>query len=375
MENIKRELSTRISGKIFQGKAIVIIGARQVGKTTLLKHLEQPADNILWMNADEMEIQMLMQNISVEKFRSLIGKHSVVIIDEAQRIQNIGLKAKLITDNFPDVQLFLTGSSSLDLANKVNEPLTGRKWEYTLFPLSFAELAAHHGMLQEYKKLPIRLVFGCYPEVVCNPGNEKEILNSLADSYLYKDILAWDRIKRPDKLVKLLQALSYQIGSEVSTNELSRTVELDRTTVENYINLLEQAQVIFRLPSYSRNLRSELKASRKIYFHDNGIRNAVIGNFSDIDMRTDVGILWENWMISELVKRKNYRGTFARSYFWRTVQQQEIDYLEETDGHLTAYEFKWNNSKLPRLSKTFSNSYPDHEYRVVNRENYMEILL
>lgn len=375
MDKIKRELSQLISGKMFLGKAIVIIGARQVGKTTLLKHLEQPAGSILWLNADEMETRLLMQNISVEKLRSLIGNYSTVIIDEAQRIQDIGLKAKLITDNFPDTQLILTGSSSLDLANKVNEPLTGRKWEYTLFPLSLAELVAHHGMFQEYKKLPIRLVYGSYPDVVCNPGNEKEILNNLAGSYLYKDILSWERIKRPDKLVKLLQALSYQVGSEVSTNELSRTVELDRSTVENYINLLEQAQVIFRLPSYSRNLRSELKSSRKIYFHDNGIRNAVIGNFADIDMRTDTGALWENWMVSELLKRKHYRLSFANSYFWRTFQQQEIDYLEESDGFITAYEFKWNNSKQPRLCRTFANSYPDHEYKVVNRENYMEILL
>ena len=371
---ITRKISDLIAEKMFLGKAIIIIGARQVGKTTLLKEGLKGAEGVLWLNGDELETRTLMENITVERYRSMLGGNRILVIDEAQRIADIGLKCKLVTDNFPDVQLIVTGSSSLDLANKVNEPMTGRKWEYLLFPLSYAELAAHHGAMQEWKKLPIRLVYGSYPDVVCNPGHELEILGNLADSYLYKDILEWERIKRPDKIVRLLQVLAYQVGSEVSTNELSRMVELDRATVEKYINLLEQAQVIFRLGAFSRNLRTEIKSSRKIYFYDNGIRNALIGNLSDIEMRQDTGALWENYMVSELQKKNAYTLRFARPYFWRTTQQQEIDYLEELDGRLTAYEFKWNPSKKARISKTFTSAYPDTAIHTVNSENYMDFL-
>lgn len=227
---IHRIMNDLLAKKMHSGKAIVLIGARQVGKTTLLKDCLQSNDSVLWMNGDNIETRTLMQNITVERYRSMLGNNAIVVIDEAQRIDDIGLKCKLLTDNFPDVQLIVTGSSSLDLANKVNEPLTGRKWEYKLFPLSYGELAAHFGAMQEWQKLPIRLVYGSYPDVVCNPGSEREVLNNLTESYLYKDVLIWERIKRPDKVVRLLQALAYQVGSEVSTNELSRMVELDRST-------------------------------------------------------------------------------------------------------------------------------------------------
>ena len=372
--NIFRKMSELVADKMYRGKAIVLIGARQVGKTTLLKDCLTGMEGVLWMNGDNLEIRTLMESITMERLRSMIGNNRVVVIDEAQRIADIGLKGKLITDNFPEVQLILTGSSSLDLANKVNEPLTGRKWEYKLFPMSFAELTAHHGMIQEMMKLPTRLVYGCYPDVVCNPGSEREILNNLTESYLYKDVLVWERIKRPDKIVRLLQVLAYQVGSEVSTNELSRMVELDRATVEKYINLLEQAQVIFRLGAFSRNLRSEIKSSRKIYFYDNGIRNALIGNLSDISVRADVGALWENYMVSELIKKNAYNLKYAQSYFWRTTQQQEIDYLEECDGKLKAYEFKWSPTKKAKISKTFLSAYPNTEVVTVNKENYIDVL-
>ena len=371
---IRRIMSDLIARKMHLGKAIVIIGARQVGKTTLLRDALRGSDNVLWLNGDEMETRILMENVSVERFRSMLGQNKCIIIDEAQRIGDIGLKCKLLTDNFPDVQLIVTGSSSIDIANKVNEPLTGRKWEYRLFPLSFAELSAHHGVMQEWKKLPIRLVYGCYPDVVCNPGSEKEMLNNLTESYLYKDLLIWERIKSPDKVVRLLQALAYQVGSEVSTNELSNMVELDRATVDKYINLLEQAQVIFRLGAFSRNLRTEIKSSKKIYFYDNGIRNALIGNLSHIDARADIGALWENYMVSELVKKNSYDLTFAKSYFWRTTQQQEIDYIEECDGRMKAYEFKWNPKKSSKVSKTFIAAYPGVEVQTITRDNYMDFL-
>ena len=340
----------------------------------MLKELFSGKENVLWLNGDDLETRTLMENITVERYRSMLGGIRILIIDEAQRITDIGLKCKLVTDNFPDIQLIVTGSSSLDLANKVNEPLTGRKWEYRLFPLSYSELATHFGALQEWKKLPLRLIYGSYPDVVCHPGSEKEILNNLTESYLYKDILIWERIKRPDKIVRLLQALAYQVGSEVSTNELSQMVELDRSTVDKYINLLEEAQVIFRLGTYSRNLRTEIKSGRKIYFNDNGIRNALIGNFTDIDSRADVGALWENYMVSELRKKNAYTLSYAMPYFWRTTQQQKIDYVEDCDGKLTAYEFKWNPTKKAKVSKSFLSAYPNTEIHTIHRENYMDYL-
>lgn len=372
---IERSLDKLIAEKLFKGKAIVLIGARQVGKTTLLKNLVKGMDSLIWLNGDDIEVRTLLQNVSTMKLKSLLGKNKTLVIDEAQRIENIGLKMKLVTDNFVDVQLILTGSSSFDLANKINEPLTGRKWEYTLFPLSFGELANHNDTFDEIRHLPLRLVYGSYPDVVNNPGDEREILMQLTNSYLYKDILEWERIRKPDKLVRLLQALAFQVGSEVSLNELGTLVELDKNTVEKYITLLEQTQVIFRLPSLSRNMRNELKMSRKVYFHDNGIRNALISNFSDIDTRNDVGALWENWIISELRKKRHYEQDYVNTYFWRTTQQQEIDYIEEKDGHFTAYEFKWNPQKKAKMSQTFLNAYPNTTIKTINRENFYEYLL
>lgn len=372
---IERDLDKVIAERLFKGKAIVLIGARQVGKTTLLKNLVKGQENLLWLNGDDIEVRTMLQNVSTIKFKSLLGQNKMMVVDEAQRIENIGLKMKLITDNFPDVQLILTGSSSFDLANKINEPLTGRKWEYTLFPLSFGELASHNGTFDEIRHLPLRLVFGSYPDVVNNSGDEREILMQLTNSYLYKDILEWERIKKPDKLVRLLQALAYQVGSEVSLTELGNLVELDKNTVEKYITLLEQTQVIFRLSSLSRNMRNELKMSRKVYFYDNGIRNALISNFSDIDSRNDIGALWENWMISELRKKRHYEQNYANTYFWRTTQQQEIDYIEEKDGHFTAYEFKWNPQKKAKISQAFLNAYPNTTIQTVNRENFYEFLM
>ena len=372
---IERKLCKVINNRLFTGKAIVLIGARQVGKTTLLKELTNNYTDILWLNGDSIETRSLLQEVSVERFRSLIGNKKIMVVDEAQRIENIGLKMKLIIDNMPNVQLILTGSSSFDLANRINEPLTGRKWEYTLFPLSFGEMADYTNPFEELKHLPLRMVFGYYPDVVTHPGDEREILKQITESYLYKDILEWERIRKSDKLVRLMQSLAYQIGSEVSLSELSRQVELDKNTVEKYIQLLEQTQVIFRLSSLSRNLRNELKNSRKIYFCDNGVRNALISNFNDISMRNDTGALWENWMVSELVKKRHYDRQFVNRYFWRTTQQQEVDFIEEADGRFTAYEFKWSPTKKARLSQTFLKAYPDTDFITVNRDNFYTLLI
>ena len=255
----------------------------------------------------------------------IFGNKKYVVIDEAQQIKDIGSKLKLITDELPEIQLIATGSSSFDLANRVNEPLTGRKWEYKMYPVSFAEMVMHHGLLEEKRLIPHRLVYGYYPDVVNNPGDEKEILKQLSDSYLYKDILMWEHIKKPDKLLKLLQAIAFQIGNQVSYSELGQICGIDSKTVEKYIVLLEQCFVIFRLGSFSRNLRNELKSSRKIYFYDNGIRNAIIADFSLAENRHDIGALWENYIISERHKKIEYDLLWRHSWFWRTSDQKEID--------------------------------------------------
>jgi predicted AAA+ superfamily ATPase len=372
---ISRILVDRLRQKLFKQKAIIVLGPRQVGKTTLLKNLAFDPDEILWMNADEIDVQQRLSEVSSGSFKALLGKKKIFIIDEAQRIENIGLKLKLITDNLPEIQVIATGSSSFDLANRINEPLTGRKWEYNLFPLSYQELVEHHGMLTENRLLEHRLVYGYYPEVVSNPGEEEERLKLICHSYLYKDVLLWERLHKSDKLVRLLQALAHQIGSQVSFNELAEICSMDPKTVEKYVNLLEQAFVIFRLPSFSRNLRNELKSSRKIYFYDNGIRNAIINNFNPIALRSDVGFLWENFLVSERLKFNSYHLLNKNSFFWRTVNQQEIDLIEEYGGQLHAYEFKWSTKKTVRLTKTFENAYPNSTFNVITPGNLHEFLL
>ncbi|MBQ2489892.1 MAG: ATP-binding protein [Bacteroidales bacterium] len=372
---IERLLYKSIEDKLFKGKIIVLLGARQVGKTTLLKQMLQKQEHVLWLNGDEMQVQNLFDNASADRLLSEFNGNKIVILDEAQRIRNIGLRLKLVADSDSDIQIIATGSSAFELANKVNEPLTGRKWEYQLFPLSFGEMAAHHGKMKEMRMLPHRIIYGYYPEVVMNDGDEMETLKLLTDAYLYKDILSWENIKHPDKLHTLLRALAYQIGSQVSLNELGQMCSMDGKTVERYITLLEQCYIIFRLPSYSRNLRNELKTSRKIYFYDNGIRNALIADFNAPEIRQDVGALWENFVISERMKSNGYYRRWVNRYFWRTKQQQEIDYLEEGGGKLHAYEIKWNPKAKTSFTKTFSNAYPQADFQVVTPENIADFLL
>ena len=371
---ISRELGGRLKSLMGKGKAIVLIGARQTGKTTLLHELVKSGKNVQWLDADDISIRNMIGELTIARLQTLFGQNDIIVVDETQRVENIGIQMKLITDHLPQVQLFISGSSAFELANKVNEPLTGRKWEYQLYPLSFNELQKHFGMWNEIRNLPIRLVYGSYPDVVNNIGNEKLVLSQLTNSYLYKDILEWERIKHPDKLVKLLQALAYQVGSEVSYSELAVTVGIDKATVDKYINLLEQIQIVFRLGSFSRNLRNELKMSKKIYFYDNGIRNALIGNFNDINLRDDQGKLWENYMISELKKKNSYTDNYCQSYFWRTTQQQEIDYIEEKPPPLTPPPPPWNPKKKTKVSRTFIAAYPNSEIVTISPDNYYEYL-
>ena len=371
---INRFLQPQLESMLGSHKAIIVMGARQVGKSTLLQLLLGQRQDVLWLNGDNNDVQTLFTAISAERMHSLMGTKRVLVIDEAQRIPNIGVQLKIIIDQLSDVQVIATGSSSFELASKVNEPLTGRKREFKLFPLTFNEMVEHSSLIEELRLIPHRLVYGYYPEVVANPGQEANILKELTDSYLYRDILTLDKVAKSDKLVLLLKALAMQIGSQVSYNELSGLVGIDAKTIERYITVLEQSYIIFRLGSFSRNLRNELKFSKKIYFWDMGIRNAVIGNFSLAETRSDIGAMWENFAIAERMKQINYRHPFAQSYFWRTKQQTEIDYIEELDGSLRAFEFKWNERKSLRCPLAFSNAYPDASFSVITPSNIDDFL-
>lgn len=373
---IHRTIETQINSLLGSHKAIVIMGARQVGKSTLLHTILDWKEGVMWMNGDDIDIQRLFAEITSTRINAILGNNKILVIDEAQRIADIGLRLKLITDQKKDIQVIATGSSSFSLASKVNEPLTGRKREFKMFPLTFKEMVDHSNLLDEIRLQPHRMLFGYYPEVVCNQGNERAILKELSESYLYRDILSLEGISKPDKLTRLLQALAFQIGSQISYNEIGQLVGLDSKTVEKYIDILEKSYIVFRLGSFSRNLRNELKRSRKIYFWDLGIRNAVIGNFAQIENRSDTGALWENFCITERMKKLAYKGSFANSWFWRTQQQQEIDYIEEEDGQLKAFEFKWNEKKSnTRCPLTFASAYPAASFSVITPGNIEEFLM
>lgn len=370
---ITRQITSVLNSKINDQKIIILIGPRQVGKTTLLQNHFKTEETLL-LNGDDADVRSQLSNTSSTYLKQLIGNHKRLIIDEAQRIENIGLTLKILHDQIPNVKVLATGSSAFELANQINEPLTGRKWEFHLWPISYEEMVNHHSLLEERRLLEHRLVYGWYPDVINNPSSEKPILNELSDSYLYKDILTWEDIKKPQKLEALVQALAFQIGQQVSYHELGQIIGLNNETVERYINLLEKAFIVFRLPSFSRNLRNELKKSRKIYFYDVGIRNSVIKNWNPVNMRQDVGALWENFLIVERLKHKSYSGLFSNDYFWRTHAQQEIDFIEESGGVLHAYEFKWNNKRKAKFSKSFRDAYPEHKLMEVNRDNFLEFI-
>lgn len=336
---------------------------------------ESPEISYLWLNADEPDIRALLTDANSTALKKLCGAHKLVVIDEAQRVSNISLTLKLMAEAMPKVQVIATGSSAFDLAGQVQEPLTGRKRAMQLFPLSFQEMAEHHGLLEEKRLLDYRLLYGYYPEVTQNIGEERETVRSLAESYLFKDVLALGAIHKPDRLEKLVQALALQIGSEVSYNELGQITGMNNETVERYVTILEQAFVVFRLRSFARNLRNELKKSRKIYFYDLGIRNAVINNFAALSSRTDVDAMWENFLIAERMKILSYHGFDKHRYFWRTTGQQEIDYLEERDGALEGFEFKWNPNAKTHIPTTFLKAYPNASVSVVSRKNMEDFLI
>jgi predicted AAA+ superfamily ATPase len=375
--SIKRSITDQIRARIGKSKIILLFGPRQSGKTTLVREIAAESGlDTLWLSGDEADTRTLLSNTTSTRLKALFGSKKLVIIDEAQRIANIGLTLKLCADMIPEVQVIATGSSAFELADATSEPLTGRKYEYHLFPLSFGEMVAHHhGVMVEKRLLEHRLIYGCYPEVVTSPGEERELLSLLADSYLYKDVFTLGLTKKPALLERIVQALALQIGSEVSYNEIGQLVGADKETVERYIHMLEKCYVVFRLSSFSRNLRNELKKSRKIYFWDTGVRNAIIKNFNPIHLRQDIGGLWENFLVAERLKANHYGGQPANYWFWRTHAQQEIDYVEEQGGVLSAWEFKWKASRPPRMPKSFLNAYPGCVTGYVTPETMEEFLL
>jgi len=369
----KRILFDIVSAKLGTGKAIILLGPRQVGKTTLINQILDGKPH-LFLDADDPATRLALTEPTTAQLRAILGSNDTIFIDEAQRIPKIGITLKLITDQFKNVQLLVNGSSSFDLSNEIQEPLTGRKWSYELYPISWPEYENKVGYIQAEQDLENRMQFGLYPEVLNSTGDEIEVLQNLVNSYLYKDILAFGNLRKPDILEKLVRALAFQIGNEVSLNELAQLVGVDKNTISNYIELLEKAFVVFRLGSYSGNLRNEIKRNQKIYFYDTGVRNMVIGNFQPLELRTDVGALWENFLMAERLKFHAYaKNDYTKMYFWRTVSQQEIDLVEEQDGVLTAFEFKWMAKKTFKTPIAFKNAY-NVEIKLFDRRNFREFL-
>jgi len=372
---IPRIIEQELKKYFFKGKAIVLIGPRQVGKTTLIKKIVNEFDETaLFLDGDDNTIRNMIGIAESSKIKQVIGNHKIVVIDEAQRINEIGLVAKIIVDQFKEVQLVLSGSSAFELTQQMSEPLTGRKFTFHLWPISWQEYEAFAGYVKSEQELENRLVFGFYPDIIMQEKMQERLMAELTDSYLFKDILMYSNIRKPEVLHKLLQALAWQVGSEVNFKELGDLIGIDSKTVSLYIELLEKTYVIFKLSSFSRNLRNEIKSSKKIYFYDNGIRNALIGDFAPLVNRKDIGALWENFVISERMKQHSYQNKKTNLYFWRTKQQQEIDLIEEDNKVLKAFEIKWSATKKVNFSKTFTDTYPSETF-VIHRENFREFVM
>ena len=378
MTYIPRYLESDIKSRMFTGKAIIVYGPRQCGKTTMIRHItDEWADDVLWLNGDSPDVRDELDRVTVARWKMILGRKKILVLDEAQRVSNVGLALKLITDEIPEIQIIASGSSSFELADKASEPLTGRKFEYRLLPLSFSEMVAQNGLLTEKQCREQRLLYGSYPDIVTHPEDSGRLLSELVGSYLFKDIYALEGLKKTKILDNLVKALSMQIGSEVSLNELAGLTGADRKTVENYIDLLEKTYVVFSLSTYSSNLRNEIKKGRKIYFYDLGIRNAVMGNFSRIESRTDKGGMWENYLILERLKNTLNQPFQPQRFFWRTAapQSNEIDYLEKTSDALSAWEIKANPASNAKIPQSFRNAYPNARTAILTPDNYDSFLL
>ncbi len=362
-----RKLQQVIEKWLTKKKVLVVIGPRQVGKTTLMeKIISEFADECEYLNCEIPAIKQQFQDISIENFKRIIGNNKLLILDEVQQIENIGLCLKIMHDNFKDqVKIIATGSSALDISDKIFEPLTGRHLLFNMYPLALSEIYTKSKILQIEQNLSWHLVYGMYPDVLNDKANAEKYIVSLCGSYLYKDVLAWKDIRKPEMLNKILQLLAYQICNEVNMHELSQQLGINVETLESYISLLEKSFVVFRLSSFSNNPRKEIAKMKKIYFYDNGIRNAIIGNFNPLIARNDSGVLWENFIINERMKHNSYNEKNIRTYFWRTYNQQEIDYIEKENEMISAYEMKWSESKKNKITKAFTNLYPDAHSEII----------
>jgi len=373
---IQRYLKNQIIDYLKPGKVVVLYGPRQIGKTTLIKEINTELKyRTLFLNGEDRFVQEWLSSRSIEILKRNIGDNELVIIDEAQNINEIGLNLKIMVDTFPNLRIMATGSSSFELANQVGEPLVGRKWQFELFPIAQLELTTQENYQQTKSNLDQRLVYGSYPEVITNTDilKKTQILNSVVDNYLFRDILILENLRQSDKLIDILKLLAFQIGKQVSVSELASTLNINFSTVERYLDLLEKVFVIMRVSGFSRNLRKEIGKTSRYYFLDNGVRNAVINNFNDLKTRDDVGQLWENYLFMERLKFRNYTNLFANHYFWRTHDRKEIDLVEEHGGKLYGYEFKWGDKKV-KPPQEFLDTYPNSQYMVVNRENYLDFI-
>ena len=372
---IKRNLTQSIRSRFFSKKVIILSGARQIGKTTLINQImEEFSSDVLYLDGDNIDIRNMLESINTVELRQLIGHKKVIFIDEAQRIDHIGITTKIIVDQIKNVQVILSGSSSFDLNNEISESLTGRKWTFYLYPVSYEEWENHVGFLEAKQDLENRLIFGLYPNVLNHREDQIRVLKELETSHLYKDILSFGKIRKPAVLRKLVTALAYQIGHEVVEKQIGDLIGLDPKTVENYIDILEKSYVVFRLPSLAKNLRNEIKKNKKIYFYDNGVRNTVIDEFRPIPNRNDIGQLWENFLVSERMKQNSYNRRLNTSFFWRTKQKQEVDYVEQYGDKYYGFELKWNPKRVKVLPKTFMNAYRA-EGITIHRENYRDFIV
>jgi len=372
MDYLVRDLSENIIKKLQSNKVVIVFGARRVGKTVLVKELlERINEPVLSLNGEDINVHDKLAIRSVENYKQLLGSYKFLYIDEAQKIPAIGLKLKLMTDEIEDLKIIISGSSSFDIHKDAGEPLTGRKYSFNLFALSENEYNQVENKIEKIDKVRERLIFGNYPELLQLPDREYKIdyLNEMVSSYLLKDILVYENIKNSQKIFNLLRLIAFQIGGEVSLQELGKQLGISKNTVEKYLDLLRKVFILHKVEGFSRNLRKEITKNSRWYFLDNGIRNAVIANFNPIESRNDIGALWENYMISERLKYQEYNKLSSNNYFWRTYEQQEVDWVEERDGSLFGYEFKWKESKV-KIPTQWKNAYPDSSFEVINKDNF-----
>ncbi len=376
MKYLQRDLTENIIKKLQPNKVIVVYGARRVGKTVLIKEILQKLEEpILVLNGEDINVHDKLANRTIENYKQLIGSYRVLYIDEAQKIPDIGIKLKLMVDEIDGLKIIVSGSSSIDISKEAGEPLTGRKYTFNLFALSENEFNQIENSISKKDKLKERLIFGNYPELLQLPDwvDKIEYLKDLVSSYLLKDILIYENIKNAQTIFNLLRLIAFQIGAEVSLQELGKQLGISKNTVEKYLDLLTKVFILHKVEGFSRNLRKEITKNSRWYFLDNGIRNAIIANFNPIESRNDIGQLWENYMISERVKYLSYKKIASNNYFWRTYEQQEIDWVEERGGELYAYEFKWKEDKV-KIPTQWKNAYPDASFQVINNSNFEEWL-